>query len=524
MPYSSGYTDPRFTGAKPLGQFNSTQTLQTPSHLEDKAMVLGKEIKGGHLVKYKSLLTENTYSGILNSRRQVGMLVYVELNDDDTALNKFYFLKNFPGHNIADWEELNFTVEASNEVHVVDDLAGRDAILTKAEGDLVVVIDARTSQEVIDNVALYSKIYAWNGTEWKVLELLGDLQDFHAQNTDIQLIRQSTGEVITADWIYSEIISKAEIDDTITSTEYTWSSDKISKKISEGIEGISTYTKQEIDQKDSDTLKSSKTYTDEQIALIDQYQAGHGIIIDPVAGDKDIIKLDLNDVAQQGTVQPSWAIVLHDGKKFYVDSASLQLALSPVQKKWAGTPGQQTFTLVEADLPIIGVLYLSVGGSLQSLDHFTITTTELTLDEPLEADVEVVLSYLKSSGSGSSDVSKAYVDAEIAKLRDGNQEDTFKTLREGINALSAPELIDKQRNELTAPGNTNIFTLPYEILRIEELFINESYQVSGFSHSGTQLILDHTPLSGDVIKIGYLTYQTTLGTNSAYPEPYPFAY
>jgi hypothetical protein len=521
MPYTPGYTDPRFTGAKPTGQNNTIQTTQTPSHLEDKATVLGKEIKGGHLVKYESLLTESTYSGIFDSRRQKGMLVFVELFDDDTPCDKFYYLKSNLGHALSDWEALEFT--SAFTTYVVADLAARDALTGMNVGDMAVVEDCRTAQEITDGDPVYSCIFSWNGTEWRRIDFLSNIDAAevaantaarHTQNTDTQIVRDSNGQALTADYIAVELAKITPKDDNTTSTASTWSSTKIASELDSHEQSAKdyTYSQQDIDSKDTNTLSSANTYTDDQLANLDQYNAGNGIEITGASNPKDI-SVDLSDIAEQAALGGSWIQVKTDGTRLYLDPSQINIASGAFIKSFAGTNGQTVFTLNEAEGPLATVIGLFVGGSIQSPDNYSKSGNTLTLNTGLDGPTEVILVYSKVVSGTDNAATIAYVDTQIDNLQGGNDVDTIASLRTDIdNGVGAGgqsfEVITS--GPYTGNGTATQFQLPTNADFIVQLEVDESKQTSGYSISDPNLLtFEVAPADGAIIKVTYIRYTTT---------------
>lgn len=217
MPYNPNHLD--YTGSRPeKNQSNQTQTWLMQNYTTENYSVIDKEIKGGlHRVKYKSHLIQDTpgntgafkgtYDGVFLTRRVKGMLVYVELEDNDTPCDKYFSLQTFPGTSLSHWVEVGagspITITGQNQV--VADIAARDAITGMATGDMVTVLDARTPQEVTDGDPIYPSTYIWNGTQWVVISPYGADPMRHAKNNDTQLIRASNGAVVTADIIATHI-------------------------------------------------------------------------------------------------------------------------------------------------------------------------------------------------------------------------------------------------------------------------------------------------------------------------------
>lgn len=214
MPYVHGSYTSEYSGSKPSGQIAVTQEVTTPSYLENKHIVRAKEVRGGHhTVKYKGLLAEGTlYDGIMTSRREKGMLVYVELFDDDSPCDKFYWLKNAPGTTYAnidtDWQVLETpgNVSITGTQTVVADITERDA-LSPTDGDVAHVQDASADPDVVSGGRSY--IYDGTGTQWlriltpegvNPVDVASNTAARHNQNTDTQLLDQSqspvTGEEI----------------------------------------------------------------------------------------------------------------------------------------------------------------------------------------------------------------------------------------------------------------------------------------------------------------------------------------
>lgn len=514
MPYSAGYTDTRFTGTKPLGQFSNTQTYQTPSFLEDKATVLGKEVKGGHLVKYKSLLTENTYSGVLSSRRQIGMLVYVELNDDDTALGRFYYLSANQGYSLSDWTELSFIAEPGTQTYVRTDLPARDALTGMVTGDLAIVEDARTPAEITAADPVYAAIYAWNGSSWVYINLLGDLTNFHTQNTDTQLIKTSDGQPITADYIAAELGKKIEKDDTMVTTDKGWSSQKIADQDGEVLQAAKdyTYSQQVIDEANVQVLTDANAYTDTQVASVVPLEEDHGVQITPLskAGASPVnpnakfVHIKLEDIANSGSIASSWVKLITDGTYLYLDTAGISAGISPSAKTWAGLQGETTFLLEEAEQPVAGVFNVFVGGAIQKPSEYTVTLDTLLLNTALEQDMDVILIYsrLASASDVDAKADTAYVDAAVSSIRGTNLTDTLATLRDDITVLESATVPFPtiQRFKFTTDGVNSSYNLSINIGQILNLFTDETWQDDGFSVSGTNLIFDVLPPADIVVK------------------------
>lgn len=355
MPYSPTYKDPRFQGAKPLGQFNNTQTYQTPSHLEDKATVLGKEIKGTHTVKYLSLLTQNSYQGVMASRRQRGMIVTVELLDNDTAHYEPYLLLNEPGYALSDWKRLIPVVGNAIEVYVRDTLIERDAINDQTVGDIAIVKQVNVNGDTV------SVMYAWDGDIWDEINFLSELADLHEPNTDTQLIR-SNGDALTADYIYNQLFNALNSGDLTQINQRLTTLENL--VVSEG----------DINQKDADILQDAKDYADSLTNT-----GGPG--------------LDLDDIAVSETQEPDWIPIVHNGNKLFLDPDRLDILLQPTIHEWDVAAGT-TSLAIPAGLPsIVAVYNIFVGGSIQSPDEYVTLDQSLIFNDPIPFDATVMIVY-----------------------------------------------------------------------------------------------------------------------------------
>lgn len=212
--YDNGGVDPQFTGPRTSGQIGLTQTIFVQNFGADKFIAIAKELKGGlHKVKYRSLLyRDDIYDGIFGSRREKGMLVYVEFEDDDTVCDKYYSLKTFPGTLESHWEEWSpgsGTSVTLNNPQTVATIIARDA-LTPVANDFVNVTDARTPQEIIDVDPVYSTSFIYDGTNWLIVYPYGQDPDRHAKNNDIQLKRESNNAVVSADSIATHMADNSK--------------------------------------------------------------------------------------------------------------------------------------------------------------------------------------------------------------------------------------------------------------------------------------------------------------------------
>ena len=191
MPYSSSYTDYPANQPRPDadGQIVWVQAHLIQNYNADKYIVVDKEIKGGlHRVKYKSQLYQYNYDGIFQSRRVKGMIAYVELEDDDTPLGKYYSLIMLPGDTPDQWAEhgSGANVVLNNPI-TVQDLPERDA-LTPLPNDFVNVVDARTESEIEADIDPYSASFIWDGSQWLRIYPYAANPNNHVQNTDTGLL------------------------------------------------------------------------------------------------------------------------------------------------------------------------------------------------------------------------------------------------------------------------------------------------------------------------------------------------
>jgi hypothetical protein len=241
MPYNPNTNE--YQGIRPeVGQTYWVQSLLIQNYSADKYIAIDKEIRGGlHRVTYKSHLTvTDKYDGIFNSRRVKGMLVYVELEDDDTPCDKYFSLKQLPGTSISDWEEIGSGSPVTvNNPQTVANLNER-SLLEPEANDFVNVTDARTQEQIDNEDEVYSQSFIYNGTDWLIIYPYGQDPNRHVKNTDTQLIK-GDGNPLTADDINTHITSTSvhklynDSNDDGSETE-AWTSYKVKTELDKKID------------------------------------------------------------------------------------------------------------------------------------------------------------------------------------------------------------------------------------------------------------------------------------------------
>ena len=166
MSYVANTFVSRYQGlAKPTGQIGLTQTIFTPGYTGRNAIVWDKEVRGGvHRVEYRGLLLrDDIYDGIFQERRVVGMLCFVEKNDDESTNGNYYKLARNNGLALSDWEIIGSGASINvTKIGGTPTLTTLYALAAPANGDFYNVSDARTSAEVTANLTPYSRSFIYS--------------------------------------------------------------------------------------------------------------------------------------------------------------------------------------------------------------------------------------------------------------------------------------------------------------------------------------------------------------------------